>query len=166
MGESPDPLDGVRTLVTGGKALDNPGHSTTPGTQLITYAVNGGANQNWRFTRQPDGSYQLVNVESGLCADVGGGSTAAGARVIQWTCTGGANQRWSVTRRPDGTYTVASVRSGLLLTTASTANGAPGDPAAEHRLRPAAVDDRLTPPGRPSAPVRGAGRPRMLEACR
>ncbi|MFG2774212.1 RICIN domain-containing protein [Streptomyces sp. NPDC048350] len=125
VGEAPDSLDGVRTLVTGGKALDNPAHSTTPGTQLITYAVNGGANQNWRFTRQPDGSYQLVNVESGLCADVDGGSTAAGARVIQWTCTGGANQRWSVTRRPDGTYTVASVRSGLLLTTASTANGAP-----------------------------------------
>ncbi|MEU6949042.1 RICIN domain-containing protein [Streptomyces sp. NPDC046316] len=125
VGEAPDSLDGVRTLVTGGKALDNPAHSTTPGTQLITYAVNGGANQNWRFTRQPDGSYQLVNVESGLCADVDGGSTAAGARVIQWTCTGGANQRWSVTRRPDGTYTVASVTSGLLLTTASTANGAP-----------------------------------------
>ncbi|MFC8276037.1 RICIN domain-containing protein [Streptomyces sp. NPDC057271] len=123
VGEAPGSLDGVRTLVAGGKALDNPDHSTTPGTQLITYAVNGGANQKWRFTRQADGSYQLVNVESGLCADVDGGSTAAGARVIQWPCTSGANQRWSVTLRPDGTHTVASVKSGLLLTTASTANG-------------------------------------------
>ncbi|MGW2017940.1 RICIN domain-containing protein [Streptomyces sp. NPDC001927] len=124
VGEAPGSLDGVRTLVTGGKALDNPGHSTTPGTQLITYTANGGANQSWRFTRQPDGSYELVNVESGLCADVDGGSTAAGAKVIQWTCTGGANQRWTATRRADGTYTVASLKSGLLLTTASTANGA------------------------------------------
>ncbi|MFG2640316.1 RICIN domain-containing protein [Streptomyces sp. NPDC048370] len=124
VGEAPGSLDGVRTLVTGGKALDNPGHSTTPGTQLITYATNGGANQNWRFTRQSDGSYELVNAESGLCADVDGGSTAPGAKVIQWTCTGGANQRWTATRRADGTYTVASLKSGLLLTTASTANGA------------------------------------------
>ncbi|MFD3946144.1 RICIN domain-containing protein [Streptomyces sp. NPDC058579] len=124
VGEAPGPLDGVRTLVTGGKALDNPGHSTTPGTQLITYTANGGANQSWRFTRQPDGSYELVNVESGLCADVDGGSIAAGAKVIQWTCTGGANQRWTTTRRADGTYTVTSLKSGLLLTTASTANGA------------------------------------------
>lgn len=124
VGEAPGSLDGVRTLVTGGKALDNPGHSTTPGTQLITYAANGGANQKWRFTRQPDGSYQLVNAESGLCADVDGGSTAAGAKVIQWTCTGGTNQRWTAARRADGTYTVASLRSGLFLTTASTSNGA------------------------------------------
>ncbi|MFJ3583173.1 RICIN domain-containing protein [Streptomyces sp. NPDC090127] len=124
VGEAPGSLDGVRTLVTGGRALDNPGHSTTPGTQLITYTANGGANQSWRFTRQPDGSYQLANAESGLCADVDGGSTAPGAKVIQWTCTGGANQRWNVTRRADGTYTVASVKSGLVLTTASTTNGA------------------------------------------
>ncbi|WP_254705620.1 RICIN domain-containing protein [Streptomyces vilmorinianum] len=124
VGEAPGSLDGVRTLVTGGKALDNPGHSTTAGTQLITYTPNGGANQKWRFTRQPDGSYELVNAESGLCADVNGGSTAVGAKVIQWTCTGGTNQRWTLTRGADGTYTVASVRSGLLLTTASTADGA------------------------------------------
>ena len=43
------------------------------------------------------GSYQLVNVASGLCADVSGGSTEAGAKVIQWTCTGRANQRWRLT---------------------------------------------------------------------
>ncbi|MFF9092902.1 RICIN domain-containing protein [Streptomyces sp. NPDC014802] len=117
-------LDGTHTLVTGGKALDDPGHSTTAGTQLITYAANGGANQNWTFTRQADGTYQLVNGESGLCADVEGGSTAAGARVIQWPCTGGANQHWTVRRLASGAYTVASLRSGLLLTTASTADGA------------------------------------------
>ncbi|MFD7321715.1 RICIN domain-containing protein [Streptomyces sp. NPDC059875] len=127
VGTAPDTLNGVRTLVTGGKALDNPDHSTTPGTQLITWTAHGGANQNWRFTQQPDGSYELVNAESGLCADVDGGSTATGARVIQWTCTGGANQRWRVTRLPGGAgdaYTVASVKSGLLLATASSSNGA------------------------------------------
>ncbi|MFF8836946.1 RICIN domain-containing protein [Streptomyces sp. NPDC015130] len=117
--------DGDHTLTASGKALDNPGHSTTPGTQLVTWTPNGGANQTWRFTRGADGSYQLANAESGLCADVDGGSTTAGAKVIQWNCTGGANQRWTVTRLASGAYTVTSVKSGLLLTATSTANGAP-----------------------------------------
>ncbi|WP_405860942.1 RICIN domain-containing protein [Streptomyces sp. NBC_00090] len=117
-------LNGNRTLVTGGKALDNPDHSTTAGTQFVTWTPSGGANQTWRFTQQADGSYEIVNSESGLCADVEGASTAAGAKVIQWTCTGGSNQRWNVTPQANGTYKVASVRSGLLLTTASTTNGA------------------------------------------
>ncbi|MEU7507714.1 RICIN domain-containing protein [Streptomyces lavendulae] len=125
VGPAPGTLDGTRTLVSGGRALDDPGHSTTAGTQLITYTPNTGANQKWNFTRQPDGSYEIVNAESGLCADISGGSTAAGAKVIQWTCHGGANQRWTVVRGQDGTHTVTSVKSGLLLTTASTAAGSP-----------------------------------------
>ncbi|WP_214411561.1 RICIN domain-containing protein [Sphaerisporangium fuscum] len=116
-------INGVHTLVTGGRALDVPGHSTTPGTQLVTWAANGGANQNWRFTQQADGSYELTSAESGLCVDVDGGSAAPGARVIQWTCTGGGNQRWTLTRLSNGAYTVASVRSGLLLGTAADADG-------------------------------------------
>lgn len=124
VGTAPGSLEGTRTLVTGGRALDNPDHSTSPGTQLITYTPNSGANQKWNLTRQADGSYEIVNAESGLCVDISGGSTAAGAKVIQWTCHGGPNQRWTATRAQDGTYTVASVRSGLLLTTASTTPGA------------------------------------------
>ncbi|WP_443065398.1 RICIN domain-containing protein [Streptomyces sp. NBC_00536] len=125
VGTAPDSLDGTRTVVTGGMALDDPGHSTTPGTQLITYTPNTGANQKWKFTRQSDGSYEIANTESGLCADISDGSTAAGAKVIQWTCHGGANQRWTAVRGQDGTYTVTSVKSGLLLTTTSTAAGSP-----------------------------------------
>ena len=117
-------LNGTHTLTASGKALDNPGHSTTAGTQLITYGPNGGSNQSWTFTQQADGTYQLTNAQSGLCADVDGGSTTAGAAVIQWTCAGGSNQHWTATLRSDGSYTLASAKSGLLLTTASTADGA------------------------------------------
>ncbi|MBP0454204.1 RICIN domain-containing protein [Kitasatospora sp. RG8] len=122
-GTVPDPpLDGTHTLTASGKALDAPDHSTTRGTQLVTWTANGGANQNWVLTRQADGGYQIANGESGLCMDVSGGSKAAGAKVIQWPCTGGANQRWRITPAPGG-YRIAS-DSGLLLTTASTADGA------------------------------------------
>ncbi|UOX85898.1 RICIN domain-containing protein [Amycolatopsis sp. FBCC-B4732] len=117
-------LTGTHTLAVGGKALDVPSHSTAKGTHLVTWTANGGANQSWTFTAQPDGSYELRNAESGLCADVDGGATTAGAAIIQWTCTGGANQHWKATRQADGTYAFASVHSGLLLTTASTSDGA------------------------------------------
>ncbi len=117
-------LTGTHTLAVGGKALDVPGHSTVKGTRLVTWTANGGANQSWTFTAQPDGSYELRNVESGLCADVDGGATTAGAAIIQWTCTGGANQHWKAARQADGTYAFAAVHSGLLLTTTSTSDGA------------------------------------------
>ena len=122
-GASPD-LSGTHNLTTSGQALDDPGSSTATGTQLITWGLHGGANQQWTFARQSDGSYTLTNGASGLCADVTGSSTSAGAAVIQWTCTGNANQRWAFTRLSDGSYTAKSVTSGLLLTTASTSDGA------------------------------------------
>ncbi|MEV6525959.1 RICIN domain-containing protein [Longispora sp. NPDC051575] len=123
-GTNPGSLDGTHTLIASGKALDDPDHSTTAGTQFITWTPSGGANQNWIFTRQPDGSYKIANGESNLCMDVNGGSAAAGAKIIQWTCTTGANQRWIVTPLAGGGYTIASQSSGLLLTTASGSDGA------------------------------------------
>ncbi|MEZ0092187.1 family 20 glycosylhydrolase [Streptacidiphilus sp. EB129] len=117
-------LNGAHTLTTSGQALDDPASSTTAGTQLITWGLHGGANQQWTFTEQADGSYTLVNQASGLCADVSGGSTAAGAQVIQWTCTGNSNQHWTLTALAGGGYAIASLNSGLLLSTASTGNGA------------------------------------------
>ncbi|MFH8386782.1 RICIN domain-containing protein [Kitasatospora sp. NPDC018058] len=120
---NPD-LGGDHTLTTGGKALDDADGSTTAGNGLVTRAASGSSNQLWQFRPQPDGSYELVNGLSSMCADVSGGSTAAGAEVIQWPCTGGANQHWNVRLTADGSYAVTSARSGLLLTTASTADGA------------------------------------------
>ncbi|MFC7488903.1 RICIN domain-containing protein [Knoellia sp. CPCC 206453] len=120
----PPSLAGTRTLVSGGKALDNPDHSTTPGRQLITWTATSGANQKWQFVANADGSYTVTNVESGLCMDVDGGSLSAGARIIQWTCTGSANQKWNAQLQADGTHTVKSASSGLLVTTTSSSDGA------------------------------------------
>ncbi|MFE4603012.1 RICIN domain-containing protein, partial [Kitasatospora indigofera] len=116
-------LSGTRTVTTSGKALDNPDHSTTQGTQFVLWSPNGGSNQNWVFTQQTDGSYQITNALSTLCMDVSGGSTTAGARIIQWSCTGGNNQRWLVNATTGG-YTITSRSSGLLLTAAAASDGA------------------------------------------
>ena len=117
-------LNGTHTVTTASQALDDPGSSTTAGTQLITWVQHGTSNQQWIFAEQADGSYQVTNGSSGLCMDVTGSSTAAGTAVIQWTCTGNANQHWTVKPASGGGYTIASVASGLLLTTASTSNNA------------------------------------------
>ncbi|WP_405059275.1 RICIN domain-containing protein [Kribbella sp. NBC_01505] len=124
VGTAPQNLNGVHTIATGGKALDDPDRSTTAGTQLITWTNHGDLNQKWTFTQQSDGSYTLKNNSSGLCADVNGGATTAGTAIIQWTCTSGLNQRWTATKLANGTYTLTSVHSGLALTTAASTDGA------------------------------------------
>ena len=124
VGSAPQNLNGVHTISTGGKALDDPDRSTVAGTQLITWTAHGDTNQKWTFAQQADGSYTLTNGSSGLCADVNGGATTAGTAIIQWTCGTGANQRWLATKLASGNYTLKSVSSGLLLTTASTTDGA------------------------------------------
>jgi hypothetical protein len=122
-GSSPN-LNGTHTISVSGQALDDPDYSTSTGTQLDTWAQNGGANQNWVFTQQADGSYTIANAHSNLCMDDNGGFTTPGTTVIQWTCTGGVNQDWAVTKSASGAYAVSNVHSGLQLTTASAANGA------------------------------------------
>ncbi|MFB7593966.1 RICIN domain-containing protein [Streptomyces sp. NPDC056160] len=117
-------LDGTHALTNAGRALEVPGRTTAAGARLTAGTANGGAHQRWRFARQDDGSYEIVNTASGLCADVDGGSTAAGAQVIQWPCTGGENQHWTLRRLTNGAFTVTSVHSGLLLTAASADRGA------------------------------------------
>ncbi|WP_042440520.1 RICIN domain-containing protein [Streptacidiphilus albus] len=117
-------LNGTHTVSLSGQALDDPNWSTSTGVQLDTWGRNAGANQNWVFTQQSDGSYQIENAYSDLCLDDDGGFTTAGTEAIQWTCTGGSNQHWTLAQLPGGAYTITNVHSGLLLTTASTANGA------------------------------------------
>ena len=52
--------------------------------------------QQWKFTRQSDGSYKIVNVKYGTCLDVDNGSSVAGANVQLWEDNGSNAQRWFV----------------------------------------------------------------------
>jgi beta-galactosidase len=94
-----------------GKALDNPGSSQTQGTQLIQYAPNGGANQQWRVSD----SGTITNVSSGMLVDVEGASDADGARIIQWSANGGTNQQWRLTPVDSGYVKIVSVHTGKLI---------------------------------------------------
>ena len=78
----------------------------------------------------PNGNawYNVVNVNSGLCADVSGWSTALGTKLDQWTCGNGqANQKWQFTPVGNGIYQVTSafVASSWNVTGGGTTNGTP-----------------------------------------
>ncbi|MPZ94530.1 MAG: DUF5110 domain-containing protein [Propionibacteriales bacterium] len=75
------------------------------------------ADQKWILTQHDDGSYEVRNVGSGLCADVAASSQTSGAQVVQYTCTLNDNQRWVVSVSDDQ-LTLKAKHSGMSLTTA------------------------------------------------
>ncbi len=114
------------TDVKSGKDLDDPGASTTPGTQMIQWTPNGGTNQKWNIQSVGNGLFTITNVSSGLLLDDKGGSTSAGNPIIQWTANGGTNQQWSFQSLGGGKFKIVNKLSGLVLDVSggSTSNGA------------------------------------------
>jgi beta-xylosidase len=110
-----------------GRVLDEPGSQTANGTLMEVWDSNGGANQQWRFSQNSDGTYTLTNLASGRVLDEPGSQTANGTRMEVWDSNGGANQHWRVGQNSDGSYTLVNVASGRTLETpgGQTANGTP-----------------------------------------
>ena len=80
--------------------LDDPAFDTAPGTQLILYPCNGGANQQWALPpgAQYVSSFGTVANNSSNCMDAYGSSGGAspGQLVAINTCNGNAAQNWTV----------------------------------------------------------------------
>ncbi|KAA2239864.1 hypothetical protein F0L74_27140 [Chitinophaga agrisoli] len=74
----------------------------------------------------PNGTYKIVNRNSGMVLDAKDKLTANGTPIQQWTSSGATNQQWTVTALSNGTYKIIGVQSGrsLDVTAKSTANGA------------------------------------------
>jgi predicted alpha-1,6-mannanase (GH76 family) len=72
-----------------------------------------------------NGTYKIVNRNSGLAMDVKGLSTTNGSTVQQYAYNGGANQQWTVTSLVGGEYKIIGVQSGSALDVvgSGTANG-------------------------------------------
>jgi galactan endo-1,6-beta-galactosidase len=73
-----------------------------------------------------DGTYKIINRNSGKALDAFGQGITNGTPVDQFTYNATSNQKWTVTNLGNGQYSIADVQSGRLLdvTGASTANGA------------------------------------------
>ena len=92
------------------------GTGAVQGGKIIQWGFHGEANQQWKISRQSDGSYTLASLlPSGYLMDVTGASMLEGVDIIQWPSNSGENQKWTITDNGDGTVTFRSNHSGHVL---------------------------------------------------
>ena len=72
-----------------------------------------------------NGTYRIINRNSGKALDATGNATANGTQIEQWTYGGGNNQRWTLTNLTGSQYKIIGVQSGRALDVynSGTANG-------------------------------------------
>ncbi|MGX7828428.1 family 43 glycosylhydrolase [Actinokineospora sp. 24-640] len=109
-----------------GKALDVYNLSTSDGAQIVQYARNDGAWQQWQFVDSGGGHYRLRSRHSGKVLDISGGSTADGANLVQWADSNATNQQFRLADSADGHVRLINRKSSKALDVYnfSTADGA------------------------------------------
>ena len=84
----------VRSKVA--SSVDVPGGSAADSTAIQLYSGNSSKAQQFTFTRQSDGSYEIVNVNSGKALDVRNGVAENNAVVQQYSRNNSQAQRWFI----------------------------------------------------------------------
>ena len=112
----------VRSKVA--SSVDIPGASGADSTAIQLYSGNGSKAQQFSFTKQSDGSYVIVNVNSGKALDVRNGAAGNNAVVQQYSANGTNAQRWFIRDSGAGYYLQSALGNWVLdLSGGSTANG-------------------------------------------
>lgn len=113
----------VRSKVA--SSVDIPGGSAADSTAIQLYSGNGSKAQQFTFTRQSDGSYEIVNVNSGKALDVRNGVAENNAIVQQYSRNNSQAQRWFIRDSGAGYYLQSALGNWVLdLSGGNTANGA------------------------------------------
>lgn len=100
------------------------------GIVLMDFVDAGHCTQVYNTAYHPvaNGTYRLMNYNSGKALDVTGYSTTAGAAIEQWTYNGGGNQKWSFTSQGNngGYYSLLATHDSQALDVSggSTTDGA------------------------------------------
>lgn len=119
--------DGVYYINSGAKdssSVEIGSGSTDNGARAQLWQGNRSAAQQFRFTRQSDGSYVIANVNSGKVLDVASGAAKNGAVVQQYDANGSKAQRWFVRDSGSGYYLQSALGNWVLdICGGSTANG-------------------------------------------
>lgn len=106
-------------------SVDIPGGSAADSTAIQLYSGNGSKAQQFTFTRQSDGSYEIVNVNSGKALDVRNGVAENNAIVQQYSRNNSQAQRWFIRDSGAGYYLQSALGNWVLdLSGGNTANGA------------------------------------------
>lgn len=90
---------------------DVTGASTANGARVQLYSSNNTNAQKYRFESIGNGTYKIVNVNSGKVLDVAGGSTANGAALQQYTNNNTVAQQWTVRNYGSGKVALVSVNA-------------------------------------------------------
>ena len=113
----------VRSKVA--SSVDIPSGSAADSTAIQLYSGNSSKAQQFTFTRQSDGSYEIVNVNSGKALDVRNGVAENNAIVQQYSRNNSQAQRWFIRDSGAGYYLQSALGNWVLdLSGGSTANGA------------------------------------------
>ena len=113
----------VRSKVA--SSVDIPSGSASDSTAIQLYSGNGSKAQQFTFTRQSDGSYEIVNVNSGKALDVCNGVAENNAIVQQYSRNNSQAQRWFIRDSGAGYYLQSVLGNWVLdLSGGNTANGA------------------------------------------
>ncbi len=75
------------------QALDDPGGSTTNGTQMVQWPLSRASNQRWWVDQQPNGSYKIWNQASSSALD-NSSSAVNNHPLVQWGWSGQPQQLW------------------------------------------------------------------------
>ena len=113
----------VRSKVA--SSVDIPGGSAADSTAIQLYSGNSSKAQQFTFTRQSDGSYEIVNVNSGKALDVRNGVAENNAVVQQYSRNNSQAQRWFIRDSGAGYYLQSALGNWVLdLSGGNTADGA------------------------------------------
>ena len=106
-------------------SVEIPGGSRASGTTVRMYRGNGTASQRFTFTRHADGTYTIVNMNSGKALDVPSAQARNGQRVQQYASNNTRAQRWYVRQAGGGAVFIQSALGNYILdlTGHSTSNG-------------------------------------------
>ena len=98
----------VRMGKSASYVLDVKSGSLSNAANVQVYAGNNSGAQKWNFTRNSDGTYTIVNAQSGKALDVKSGKAADKTNVQQYTKNGSKAQKWRITYEGNGGYKIAS----------------------------------------------------------
>ena len=77
-------------------------------------------NQKWRFCRNSDGTYTIINSYSCKALDAAHTKPKNGSNVAQWTNKNGKNQRWWLVYNHDGSFKIVNAANSSVVLTAET----------------------------------------------
>ena len=105
----------IRSRVNTSQVLEIVGSSTGNNGNVAMWKYHGGGNQKFNFTRNSDGTYTVVNCNSGKALDAAKGASSAGTNIAQFNQKNQKNQRWYLVYNSDGGFKLVSAANSQVV---------------------------------------------------